>query len=186
MQGKLADLTHEAAAIAGPGHWVTGCRDGAHATVRALERYRDDIPAGDSAVERYLRAVGATAAQCAPITLQVTGLTLASGSVMASLVPTDGHADRLRAEVLPRELGPDAWLEADYGPRDIWHLTLVHFTGDLADPERLIEWVNERRRLDLGVATIDDVELVRFRYDEAAVGGPFMRPESLGIATLAG
>lgn len=106
--------------------------------------------------------------------------------MLAALVPTNEHADRLRAELLPGELGPDAWLEADYGPRDIWHLTLVHFTCDLADPERLISWVEERRQLDLGVTTIDHVELVRFRYDEAAAEGPFMRPGTLGGARLAG
>jgi hypothetical protein len=182
LSPKLAGLTNEAAALAGSGHWLTGCQQAAHLTVRALESYRDDVPADDPAVHRYRRAVESAAAACAPVTVRVSGVTLATGSVMACLVPTDDHADRLRDDVLPRALGEDAWLENEYGRRDIWHLTLVHFTGDVTDPEGLIAWVDQRRSKDLGTMTIDTLELVRFRYDDS---GPFMRPETVAKAQLA-
>ena len=48
----------------------------------------------------------------------------------------------------------------------------------------IVEWVKERRDLDLGVAHADRVHLVRFRYDDVN-GRPFMRPEILGEAVLA-
>ena len=51
------------------------------------------------------------------------------------------------------------------GRRDIWYATLVHFTGEIRDRQGLVDWVAARRRLDLGVARIDETELLRFRYD---------------------
>jgi hypothetical protein len=162
---------------------VTGSRAGAHVTLRALERYRAEIPSADPSIARYRRAVRAAAAQSPPVTLRFTGLTLASGSVLACVAPVNEHADRLRDHLLPRELGRDAWLENELGPRDLWHLSLLHYATDLADPERLVTWVAQRRELDLGATTIETVELVRFRYD-ASADHPLMRPETLDRATL--
>jgi hypothetical protein len=82
---------------------------------------------------------------------------------MACAFPTDGAAGEF-ADRLGRELGPDGWFEAAY-QRDIWYATLVHFTNDIRDRQRLIDFVAERRQLDLGSTTIGSAELVTFRYN---------------------
>jgi hypothetical protein len=122
------------------------------------------------------------ASRCGPVALNVTGLTLTLGSVMAAAKPADEEADRFM-DALKEELEQDAWLEADFR-RDIWYLNVLHFANDIAYPDRLVEWVKERRDLDLGVAHADRAHLVRFRYDDGD-GRPFMRPEIFGEAVLA-
>jgi hypothetical protein len=81
---------------------------------------------------------------------------------MACAYPTDDAADRF-ADRLKRELGDDGWFEATFH-RDIWYATLVHFTADLSDPAGLVEWVAERRQLDLGIAILKKAELIAFQY----------------------
>ena len=150
--------------------------------MRALEYYRDDVGPDDAEVMRYRRAMQIAAGRCGPVALNVTGLTLALGSVMAAAEPVDEEANRFM-DALKDELGQDAWFEADLR-RDIWYLNLLHFAKDIACPEQLVQWVKERRDLDLGVAHTDRAHLVRFRYANVN-GRPFMRPEILGEAVMA-
>jgi hypothetical protein len=81
---------------------------------------------------------------------------------MACAYPTDDAADQF-ADRLEQEIGDDGWFEATFH-RDIWYATLVHFTGELADPEKLVQWVADRRQLDLGIATLNTAEVTAFRY----------------------
>lgn len=159
----LARLTAEAMAVAGPWHWPTGAPESVHFTVRAMEAYRSDIPTGDPLAGRCMAALTRAAARCRPVRFRLGGLTLTPSGVMAGAYPVDDAADEF-ADRLGEALGPDGWFEADFH-RDIWYATLVHFTGEIRDPSGLVEWVDRRRDLDLGEATIDGAELLRFRYD---------------------
>ena len=180
---RLDDVSHQAAGIAGAGHWRSGALGFSHVTVRALEHHRQHIDDDDAAVGRYAQAVRAAARRCGPVQLHLNGLTLAPGSVMACAQPVDRQADRFRT-VLAEELGPDGWREAELPPRDIWYVTLLHFAADIPDPERLVAWVDQHRELDLGPVTLDWVALVRFIHVEEPTLG--MRPTVLAAVLLDG
>jgi hypothetical protein len=182
LSRHLDALTTEAAELAGPDHWHTGQLGSAHLTVRALETYRAYVDPSEPAIQRYQSALERAAKDTGPARIQVTGLTLTPGSVMASAVPLDPQADLLM-DRLATELGPDAWFELPHGRRDIWYLNLVHFTGDIPNPERLIDWVAARRSTYLGEATISTAELVRFHHAPTPPR-PYMRPEVLAEACV--
>ena len=169
----------QAELYAGPEHFRTGAADSVHFTVRALELYRETLD--DDAVARYGEALRRAARGVAPIALDLVGLTLAAGSVMVCAHPVDDNAARLMRR-LSDELGEDARREAGL-ERDIWYATLLHFAADIARPDELIDWVAQRRELDLGRTLIDTVELVRFHYENGPAGR-LMRPEVLtGVPT---
>lgn len=117
----------------------------------------------------------------AAIELDLVGLTLAPGSVMACAYPVDGNADKFM-DLLKEELGEDAWREAGF-TRDIWYATILDFAADIAQPAELIERVGQRRELDLGRTVINTAELVRFRYEDDAQGR-LMRPELLASVRM--
>jgi hypothetical protein len=181
MAASMEQLMDEVVQIAGGRHFHTGLAGSAHFTVRALEHYRDCVPPNDLLVERYRAAMNAAALRCGPIGFHVTGLTLTPGGVMACARPTDGAAAQFK-NALASGLGPDGWREANFG-RDIWYSMLLHFADDISDPQRLVNWVAQRRDLDIGIAHCDTVHLVRFRYT-ARGGRTLMRPEVLGEAQL--
>jgi hypothetical protein len=184
LSRRLDVLTSEAARLAGPGHWHTGRTGSAHLTVRALETYRRKVDPSDPVIQRYRAALRAAADRTGPALIQVTGLTLTAGSVMACAVPLDAQADLLM-DRFAEELGPDGWFEHPHGRRDIWYLNLVHFTSHIASPRHLIDWVAERRSLDIGQTAIATAELVRFHHCPG-ISGPFMRPQLLDSAQLLG
>jgi hypothetical protein len=159
----LATITAEAMAAAGPGHWPTGAPAGVHLTVRAIQAHRVDIPPADPVASRAAAAMARAAAAAATVRFRLSGLTLTPSGVMACAYPDDGAADHF-ASRLRDELADDAWFEANFH-RDIWYATVVHFAEDLVDRTGLVDWVNDRRDLDLGIAVVDEVELIRFRYD---------------------
>lgn len=172
----LEQVMTEAEGPACAGHFRTGLAGSGHFTVRALELYREAAGAEDETVQRYARAMSRAARQVAAIELELVGITLTPGTVMACAHPVDDSADVLM-DVLMDELGDDAWFEAGFR-RDIWYVNLLHLATDIAAPAALIEWVEERRGLDLGRTVIETVELVRFRYEDGA-SGRLMRPEVL-------
>ena len=176
---KLEQTMAEGEVYAGPGHFRTGIADSVHFTVRALERYREVVVEDDDAIQRYARAMTRAAGGVPKITLDGVGLTLAPGSVMACGYPVDGNADTFK-DLLKDELGDDAWRETGF-ERDIWYATILHFAADIAHPAELINWVTQRRSLQLGRMVIDTAELVRFRYEDDA-HGRLMRPEVLARA----
>ena len=178
---RLEQAMTEAGGLVGPGHFRTGVADSVHFTVRALELYREAAGEDDEAVQRYAGAMRRTARGVGPIELDLVGLTLAPGSVMACAYPVNANADKFM-NLLKEELGEDAWHEARF-TRDIWYATILHFAADIAHPVELIEWVAQRRGLALGRTVIDTAELVRFRYEEGALGR-LMRPYVLASAPL--
>jgi hypothetical protein len=174
MAASLERVMLQAEAYAGPGHFRTGAADSVHLTVRALELYRETLD--EEAVGRYREALYRATRDIAPIALDLVGLTLAAGSVMVCAHPVDDNAAQLM-RALNDELGEDAWREAGL-ERDIWYATILHFAADIARPDELIDWVAQRRELDLGRTVIDTVELVRFHYEDGPAGR-LMRPEVL-------
>lgn len=166
---------------AGGGHFRTGSAGSVHFTVRVLELYRKTIGVGDAAIRRYAGAMSRAAGQVGTIGLDLVGLTLTPGSVMVCGRPLDDNADRLM-DLLTDELGEDAWLEAGFR-RDIWYANILHFAADIPEPGQLVDWVADRRDLDLGHALINSAELVRFHYEDGAEGR-LMRPEVLAAAGL--
>ena len=163
----LDEITAEAAALAGPDHWQTGQAGSAHLTVRALETYRSEVECTEPVIQRYQAAMHRAAAQTGPAQLEVTGLTLTAGTVMACAVPLDDQADKF-LDRLAFELGPDAWFEQPHGRRDIWYLNLLHFTTDIPSPTRLINWITSHRTTLIGRTTIPTAELVRFHHTPSA------------------
>ncbi len=175
----FAALTDEAMGSAGAGHWPTGRRVSAHFTVRVLDRFRDDLTPAHPWVEERLTAVRRAAARSGPVRLQLTGLTLTPASVMASAQPIGSGADDFAA-ALADELGPLGWYEVGFD-RSIWYANLVHFTEAVAAPEALVDWVRQRRALDLGVIEVPAAEILDWRYD-----GQQMVPTPLGRAAFTG
>ncbi len=181
---RLDELTQQAADLAGPGHWHTGQLGSAHLTVRALELYRAAVDPAEPTIHRYREAMERAAADAAPARIEVVGLTLTAGTVMAAVVSLDDQADLL-LDRLADELGPDAWLEEPFGRRDIWYVNLLHFTTDIPRPQALIDWVATHRTHSAGTETIPTVELVRFHHDPHPER-PYMRPEVLAEVPLTG
>lgn len=180
--GALHELTLEALALAGPDHFGSGQAGAAHVTVRSLETYRAGIAADDPAISRYSLALARACGACAPVAFRLTGLTCTSSSILACAEPEDPAAQRF-AERLAAELGHDGWREDGFR-RDIWYVSLVHFTGYIDEPERLLEWIARRRHLTLGTTRAGEAELVRFVYDRSGAA-PCMRPVVLSRVPFA-
>lgn len=174
-RARLEAVTTELMAVAGPGHWPTGSAEAVHITVRALQTHGFE---DDSVIGRSVAALHSAAARSRPVRFHVGGLTMTSAGVMACMYPT--HAADEFAASLGDELGDDGWFEASF-TRDIWHATIVHFTGPCADPQALVEWVADRRDVDLGEVLVPEAELIRYRYNGRQ---PVRVP--LSVATLGG
>lgn len=90
---------------------------------------------------------------------------------MAALEPV-GESPELLRRRLGSELGP---LE-DGVARGIWHSPVLHCAAPITDPEGLVSWVADRRRIVETTVAIDSVSLVRFRYTEVG-GRRWMQPD---------
>ena len=180
---RLGQAMTEVEGLAGPRHFRTGIAGSVHFTVRVLEGYREAVGQDDEAVQRYARAMSRAAREVRAIELDLVGLTLTPGSVMACAHPVDDNADGFK-DLLKEALGDDAWRESGFR-RDIWYANILHFAADIAQPAELVEWVAQRRELDLGHAAIDTAELVRFHYEDGAAGR-VMRPETLARTRMSG
>jgi len=176
---RLQALAAEAAALAGPGQWVTASPGSTHLTVTYLESSHREIGADDAAVRRFADVVRRLAADVPPLRWQVTGLALADRGVLALAEPVDGAADALRAQVL-RELEDVGRAEAFYRS-SVWWATLVHFAAPVADPAGLAAWVDARTSLPPMPVTADGVDVVRYEYDGARTV-----PVTLAAAALTG
>jgi hypothetical protein len=176
---RLQALAAEAAALAGPGQWVTASPGSTHLTVTYLEGVHRDIGPDDAAVRRFADVVGRLAAGSPPLRWQVTGLALADRGVLALARPVDGAADTFRARVL-QELAELGRAEGYYR-RAVWWATLVHFAAPVADPTGLGRWVDARTTIAEVPMTADSVDVVRYEFDGARTV-----PVTLATAPLTG
>ncbi len=171
----LDALTEEALQYAGQGHWPTGASRSSHFTVRVLDRFREDLTPETAAAGPHLTAMRQAAASAGPIRLRLTGLTLTPASVMAAAEPLGPGAAGF-ANALADELGENGWFEAGFD-RSIWYANLVHFTGPIAHPQSLVDWVADRRSRDLGIVEARP-ELLGWTFEQGQ-----MVPVLLGRAT---
>ena len=179
---RLQALAAEAAALAGPGQWVTASPGSTHLTVTYLERTHRAIGDDDAVVRRCADVVRRLAAELPPLRWRVTGLALADRGVLALAEPVDGAADALRDRVL-RELDEVGRAEAYYRS-SVWWATLVHFAAPVADPVRLAAWVDARTTAPAFPAvpvTAASIDVVRYEYDGARTV-----PVTLAAAALTG
>ncbi len=177
VRRALADLTSQALGLIGGAHWPTGNDRAVHITVRVLDAYRAEPD--PATLARYQRAMCRAARDVKPATFAATGLTLTAGSLMCAVEVCDSGADDF-ASALAAELGDDGAWEAGF-IRTIWYANLIHFTGPVRNGSALVEWVGERRRLDLGRWTSNEVRLARWSFD-----GTQALPDYLATARLGG
>jgi hypothetical protein len=163
---RLAALAAQVSAVAGQEHWPTGGLGSAHLTVRVLEPYRDPVPLDDPLVARYAEAARRIGQHSRSPRFAMTGLLVALGGVVVAAEPANSSAEKLRA-VASAELGGDGGFEEDRCRGDLWWSTLLHFAAPLADGAGLVDWVEDRRTLDLGLFQARSLDLVRYEHDGA-------------------
>jgi hypothetical protein len=167
---RLDELTADVAAVLGDRHWPSGAAGRAHFTVRALEHH-DPRPIPADRITRYTQAADRAVAAVGPVTLDVRGVVLTRGGVVATATSPDGSGGHLR-RCLADELGRDGWLEDLAFPngRDpFWYSTLLHFASTMDDADALVAWVDARRHLRIGTAVIDALTLCAWRFDGVAM-----------------
>lgn len=166
VAGALAELAFETASIAGPDHWCSGGHQRAHVTVRALAPHAESIPAEEA--QRYAEAIRGAAAEVGPVAFEFRGVGLSEGGVMAQAVPVDDRADELRRK-LGEHLGPDGWLEDlvfKDGRDPMWYCSLLHFAGPIAEPDRLVAWVDALAGQRIGHHEVTTLELCSWQRDD--------------------
>jgi len=186
LSTSLGRLTDEVAELLGDGHWPSGGPGRAHITVRALEPYAESVPSHRAA--RYVSAMARALREVGPVRLEFRGVGLSPSGVMACATDVDGAADRLR-DRLGVHLDRDGWLERaafERGRDPIWYCTLAHFAGPIAEPGRLVSWVDQRSALALGTATFDSMALCRWSFDGWAMAPRVIESASLGKSASGG
>jgi len=179
-EARLAALADEAAALAGPGQWLTGGTGSAHLTVTYLERAWREVGADDPEVRRHAEHLRRAAAASGPLRWDVTGLVLADRGVLALCTPVDEAPAAFRSAILA-ELGGLGAEEAGYR-RSVWWSTLLHFAAPVADRAGLVAWVEARAVLpDPLVLRGDRAAVVRYAFD-----GQRTSPAELATAVLPG
>lgn len=156
---RLGELAAEIGAELDAVHWIHG-PESWHATLRALESYRPEIPPGDVALRAYCKALDKATVGVPPLKVEVRGLSPHEGGLLLFVRPLDRTLTTLQAAFSDTLSAENVgWFEAR--TRDIWNIGLVHFTVPLADPRRFVAWCDERRDLRLATTTFDAVEIVR-------------------------
>jgi hypothetical protein len=158
---RIQEWTDEVMRFTGPDHWSTCSAASAHITGRILGPRRSATP--DAAlVHRY--AAGITrAADGKSLAFKAMRILITPISVMLGLEPTGDQPSRL-AKALGDALGSDGWFERDR-VRDIWYVNLVHFSGPVASPPDLVDWV-ERFALPTSFTVRGrSLDVVRWQFD---------------------
>jgi 2'-5' RNA ligase len=165
---RAASIAEQIAAVAGQHHVLYGLED-LHVTVRSLEGFRVFEP-GDDVVARYIDVVAREIRSMRPLPIHFDGVAPTLSGVIALSSTGSPKLSALR-ERLHRDLaalapvpGPEA-----RRPRRRTHMSLVLFTGPLADAEATAATLADLGDVDLGVARFDRLELVRYERTEQTV-----------------
>lgn len=159
----LLGVMDEALLHAGPGHFETGRSDTSHVTVRALEPYREAAHPADPIAGAWVAALEEVGRESSPIRLRLTGVTLSVSGVMVQAEPLDDAPWELMRR-LRAALGPLAWFEDQWGRRDIWYSSVLHFAAPVLDAPGLVSWVRRNRASLAHDIVLDSLTLTRFRY----------------------
>jgi 2'-5' RNA ligase len=153
-----------------------------HHTVLSLVSAAPDHARYMARVPAYRDAVAQVAAETPPFAIEVRGVTLSTGAVVAQGFPRgDALAtlrDRLRAALAARGVGDTL----DHRYRMVTaHMTLVRFAAPLTRPERFVDVLATARTTDFGTSTIERLELVLSDWYHTAAN-----EQSLGEYALGG
>ncbi|MBF8186803.1 hypothetical protein ITP53_13835 [Nonomuraea sp. K274] len=162
--GEIVDrLTELAATIEAPGHWVHG-GPALHVTLRSLEPYRDRIPEADPLRRAYAEALKEAAADLPPARLRLAGVSPHQGGVLVCGHPEDDTLS-IMWKRFAHALESRGIRDLEYGrTRDLWYVSLVHFTGPLTNPHELADWCDRHADTALGVAELPTAEIVKFTH----------------------
>jgi hypothetical protein len=176
LASALADLAHEANALAGGGHWVHG--EGAlHLTIRAFDPYRSAVRPDDPDVTAFSSAVREAVDGLPPASFVLHGLSPHPRGVAVVAEKCGDVATtlrcRLREAVMRRGLSD---LERDHVRVD-WYINLLHFAAPVPDPRAVAAWCDATVVHETVQAPF--VDLVAWRW-----GGTTVHPVVLGRAEL--
>lgn len=167
---RLAELSEQLHDVLGSGHahWIhgEGCL---HATLRALELYRTDIPPGDPHIQAYADALDDAVAGLPPLEFDARGVSPHQGGVLLLLSPRDKTLVTLQERYDQALHARDACRFDAEHRRDLWNIGLVHFTGPLTDKNSLVAWCDHHQHHDFGAITFDQVDLVRAHQDPSDI-----------------
>ncbi|MFI6742035.1 2'-5' RNA ligase family protein [Nonomuraea sp. NPDC050451] len=180
--GEVLDrLAALAGTIEAPGHWVHGRRT-LHVTLRSLEPYRDQIPAGDPLREIYRDALAEAAEGVGPARVRLAGVSPHPGGVLVCGHPEDDTLVRLW-ERFARAMASRGVRDLEHGRvRDRWYVSLVHFAGPLADARPIVDWCDAHADVDFGLAELDTAEIVQFVLADASIHVKALEEAQLGRA----
>jgi len=132
-----------------------------HHTVLSLFTATADHAPYMARLADYREAVSEVAAATPPFTVDVRGVTLTPGAVLAQGFPRDDTLgtlrDNLRAALRARGLGDG--LDQRYRLVTA-HMTLVRFAAPLREPERFVAALATARLESFGSTTVERLELV--------------------------
>jgi 2'-5' RNA ligase len=132
-----------------------------HHTVLSLFTATPDHAPYLARVPAYRDAVREAAAATPPFAVDVRGVTLSAGAVLAQGFPRDGtldaFRDRLRAALARRGVGDT--VDGRYRLVTA-HMTLVRFAAPLARPGRFVDALAAARDAEFGTTVVRGVELV--------------------------
>lgn len=132
-----------------------------HHTVLSLFTATVDHQPHMARLPDYLGAVSEVVAGTSPFTIDVRGVTLTPGAVLAQGFPRDDTLavlrDKLRRAISARGLG--GALDQRYRLVTA-HMTIVRFAVPLREPERFVSALQEARSTDFGSTRVEQLELV--------------------------
>lgn len=163
--GRLTELSASLREAAGPGHWSHG-PDTLHLTLRSLEPYRAEIPAGDPLRLAYARAARQAWAGLPPVRIELSGVSPHAGGVLVEGNPLDGTLEKLAAR-FAESLGQAGTFQS--WQRDRWYVSLMHFAQPLGDPHRVVSWCDTHADSHVGVAVLTALDIVQSVITETGV-----------------
>lgn len=134
-----------------------------HTTVRSCEFFRREIARADPRMEIYRRSLAEVCRQCGPFEIAYSGLNGNHTGIICQGYPVGPSLQQLRRSLHQKFMdhgvqhGPEATR-----PRLSAHVSLTVFGGPLKSPRALAGWIESQRRLDVGVARISHLTLVRY------------------------
>lgn len=132
-----------------------------HHTVMSLFTATADYPPYLEHLPAYRDAVAEAIAGVPPFSIEVRGVTLANGAVLAQGFPLDSNLamvrNRLRSELATRGLG--GALDLRYR-LETAHITLVRFAAPLRNAARFVDALAAARAISFGTSAVSAFELV--------------------------